>query len=53
MKKSIAVILLFLSISQVINLSAQSNDKLWYNQPALYFEESLVLGNGKMGASVF
>jgi len=27
--------------------------KLWYNKPATYFEESLVLGNGKMGASVF
>lgn len=31
----------------------QSNKILWYNQPANYFEESLVLGNGKMGASVF
>jgi alpha-L-fucosidase 2 len=26
---------------------------LWYEQPATHFEESLVLGNGKMGASVF
>jgi alpha-L-fucosidase 2 len=32
---------------------SQSSDKLWYNQPAQYFEESLVLGNGKVGASVF
>ncbi len=32
---------------------SQSPDKLWYNQPAQYFEESLVLGNGKAGASVF
>ena len=32
---------------------SQSPDKLWYNQPALYFEETLVLGNGKAGASVF
>ncbi|TPG33406.1 glycosyl hydrolase family 95 catalytic domain-containing protein [Flavobacterium pectinovorum] len=32
---------------------AQSNHVLWYNQPAEYFEESLVLGNGKMGATVF
>jgi alpha-L-fucosidase 2 len=32
----------------------QSADKfLWYNKPANYFEESLVLGNGTMGASVF
>lgn len=32
---------------------AQSKNTLWYNQPARYFEESLVLGNGKMGATVF
>lgn len=32
---------------------AQSNHILWYNQPADYFEESLVLGNGKMGATVY
>lgn len=32
---------------------AQSNHILWYNQPADFFEESLVLGNGKMGATVF
>lgn len=32
---------------------AQSTNTLWYKQPAKYFEESLVLGNGKVGASVF
>lgn len=32
---------------------AQSTNKLWYNKPAEYFEESLVLGNGKLGATVF
>jgi alpha-L-fucosidase 2 len=32
---------------------AQSDHLLWYNQPAQYFEESLLLGNGKMGATVF
>ena len=53
MKKIVVVVLLFISILQVNNLLAQSENKLWYNQPALYFEESLVLGNGKMGASVF
>jgi len=31
----------------------QSTDILWYNQPAEYFEQTLVLGNGKMGASIF
>ena len=33
--------------------TAQSSTKLWFDKPAAYFEESLVLGNGKMGASVF
>ena len=27
--------------------------KLWYNRPAKYFEESLPIGNGKMGALVY
>ena len=36
-----------------INISAQSTHVLWYNQPADFFEESLVLGNGKLGATVF
>jgi alpha-L-fucosidase 2 len=31
----------------------QATDVLWYKLPAKYFEETLVLGNGKMGASVF
>jgi len=51
MKKNIFVTLcFFLSLG---NLQAQSTHVLWYNKPAQYFEESLVLGNGKMGASVF
>ena len=27
--------------------------KLWYNKPAKYFEEALVLGNGTQGSTVF
>lgn len=35
-------------------VQAQQPDKtLWYKQPAEHFEESLVLGNGTQGASVF
>ena len=38
----------------IIKSSAQNADKvLWYRQPAKVFEESLVLGNGTQGASVF
>jgi alpha-L-fucosidase 2 len=32
---------------------SQPASTLWYNKPATYFEESLVLGNGKNGAAVF
>jgi alpha-L-fucosidase 2 len=35
------------------NVDAQNPNLLWYKQPAQYFEESLVMGNGKMGASIF
>jgi len=44
-------ILLFTSFC--LHMTAQSSHVLWYDQPAEYFEESLVLGNGKMGATVF
>ena len=47
--------LLFLStfvFAQKKQLS-QAPMKLWYDKPATYFEEALVLGNGKIGATVF
>ena len=31
----------------------QAPMKLWYEQPARYFEESLPIGNGKLGALVY
>ena len=41
-------------VEQVENeKSTTSENVMWYNKPAEYFEETLVLGNGKMGASVF
>src|SRR5512133_3157884 len=50
MHKFILSIVLFLA---AMPGSAQSKHKLWYKEPAQYFEQTLVLGNGKMGASVF
>ncbi|MWB93580.1 glycoside hydrolase family 95 protein [Flavobacterium sp. GA093] len=47
---SIKIFFIFLF---TIKMSAQSSHVLWYSQPAEFFEESLVLGNGKMGATVF
>lgn len=37
----------------IVIVHAQSTHILWYTQPAEFFEETLVLGNGKAGASVF
>ena len=37
----------------ISNSYAQSDKILWYKQPAQHFEESLVLGNGRVGATVF
>ncbi len=34
-------------------LCAQADKVLWYDKPAQYFEETLVLGNGTMGAALF
>ncbi len=43
-----------LLISMLMPLSAQQLPmRLWYNQPARYFEESLPIGNGKLGALVY
>jgi alpha-L-fucosidase 2 len=49
----IKIIPCMLSILHFSMAFSQSPNVLWYNQPAKYFEESLVLGNGRMGASVF
>jgi Alpha-L-fucosidase len=53
MKKFGLILSLAYILSIINNSKAQSDNILWYKQPAQYFEESLVLGNGKMGASVF
>ena len=53
MKVRTVVLILFSTIISSRCTLAQSNNILWYKHPATCFEESLVLGNGKMGASVF
>lgn len=47
------ILLYWLFSCFAFSLAGQSINKLWYDKPATYFEESLVLGNGKMGASIF
>ncbi len=50
--KNLFVLFTMLFVGQQFIFS-QSANILWYKQPAQYFEETLVLGNGKVGASVF
>ena len=46
--------LLFLStILFAVQAQQQLPMRLWYNRPAQYFEESLPIGNGKLGALVY
>lgn len=49
MKNLISILLLYISFAAF----PQTPEKLWYNQPANHFEETLVLGNGTAGASIF
>ena len=51
MKKTL-LLLLTATLSAVAAL-AQQPLKLWYNRPAAFFEESLPLGNGRLGALVY
>ncbi|HLP15932.1 MAG TPA: glycoside hydrolase family 95 protein [Bacteroidota bacterium] len=51
MKKIFLMLFVALVIQELA--CAQSMTTLWFNRPADYFEETLVLGNGKTGASVF
>ena len=53
MKKDIIILTILISLIGLELAYSQSTNTLWYKQPANFFEESLVLGNGKMGASVF
>ena len=52
--RRLVVILIFIFV--VFNceiIKAQTKTGLWYTKPAEFFEEALVLGNGKAGATVF
>lgn len=52
MKRSLLSLIL-LTAAGITPGKAQSDSILWYKAPARFFEESLPLGNGKMGAAVF
>ncbi len=51
--KKIFLILIGISGPALSVAQKQPALKLWYNKPAEYFEETLPLGNGRSGATVF
>ena len=52
MKRYLTLILLA-TAGAAAHAQEQQPMKLWYDSPAKYFEESLPIGNGKMGALVY
>jgi alpha-L-fucosidase 2 len=46
------ILLLYLSLCNLFGFAQSPDQQMYYRQPALHFEESLVLGNGRIGASV-
>lgn len=51
--KKIFIALMLSCISATSMAQQQLPMKLWYNTPATYFEESMPIGNGKLGALVY
>lgn len=49
--KKVALVISFIILG--LTAIAQRPLRLWYDRPAKYFEESLPIGNGKIGALVF
>lgn len=52
LRKTILLASIFL-VSLATVASAQSDEKLWYQQPAKVWTEALPVGNGRLGAMVF
>ena len=50
---SVAILMMALLKSTWLNAQTQAPMVLQYNRPADYFEESLPIGNGKLGALVY
>lgn len=53
MKLKIIIFSISILISSMVRGEADQTLRLHYNSPANFFEESLVIGNGKIGASVY
>ncbi|MCR4959622.1 MAG: glycoside hydrolase family 95 protein [Prevotella sp.] len=47
------LLLLFACLTTIGTQAAQPPMRLWFDKPATYFEESLPIGNGRLGALVY
>ena len=50
---SITLLVILLTFVDIPAKAHQQPMRLWYNRPAAYFEESLPIGNGKIGALLY
>ncbi len=53
MKKLLSTIIVLILFLQLNNVSGQTENKLFYNEPAKKWVEALPLGNGRLGAMVY
>ena len=53
MKRATIILILAAWLGTTAAAQPQQPMRLWYNHPADFFEESLLIGNGKLGASVY
>ena len=47
------LIFLFACLTTIATQAAQPPMRLWFNTPATYFEESMPIGNGRLGALIY
>ena len=50
--KHLTILITLLTAALGSHAQSQPAMKLWYDKPATYFEESLPIGNGKLGAAI-
>ena len=53
MKRALVIAILLVSLVCSVTAKSESREKLWYDYPADEFIESLVMGNGCMGAIIY
>ena len=53
MKKAITLLFFYLVAAIIHATNSHTPLYLWYNKPASFFEESLPIGNGKLGALIY